>query len=212
MQAEIERERQKIVEIATTIIPFEGWTEHALKLSMKKADIDPNLISIYFPNKLISVYEKLLEIIDYKHTSSLDFEYLKSLKVREKIFYLIKTRLEISKKYKETLKTGSSLLSLPSNTLRGSKKLWLSVDKIWKLAGDNSLDFNYYSKRIILSAVYASTLLYWFEDYSEAQKDTIIFLQNRIDDALKFGKFSNNIVNLPLKFTKLPFIRLIFNR
>ena len=31
---------------------------------------------------------------------------------------------------------------------------WKTADTIWRLAGDESTDFNYYSKRLLLSWVY----------------------------------------------------------
>jgi ubiquinone biosynthesis protein COQ9 len=53
------------------------------------------------------------------------------------------------------------------------------------LIGDNSEDYNWYSKRTILSAVYASTVLYWLGDNSEGSEETWHFLDRRIEDVMK---------------------------
>ena len=38
---------------------------------------------------------------------------------------------------------------------------------MWRIAGDTSTDFNHYTKRMTLGAVYGSTLLVWLDDQSE---------------------------------------------
>ena len=64
--------------------------------------------------------------------------------------------------------------------------VWETSDLIWQLIGDNSEDYNWYSKRTILSAVYASTVLYWLGDNSEGSEETWHFLDRRIEDVMKF--------------------------
>ena len=59
---------------------------------------------------------------------------------------------------------------------------------IWQLIGDESEDFNWYSKRTILSAVYASTVLFWLGDDSEGSSETWHFLNRRIEDVMTFEK------------------------
>jgi ubiquinone biosynthesis protein COQ9 len=66
---------------------------------------------------------------------------------------------------------------------------WRSADLMWRIAGDTSTDFNHYTKRMTLGAVYGSTLLAWLEDRSEGWSDTAAFLDRRIDDVMSFEKF-----------------------
>ena len=60
---------------------------------------------------------------------------------------------------------------------------------MWRIAGDTSTDFNHYTKRMTLGAVYGSTLLAWLDDQSEGWTDTAAFLDRRIDDVMRFEKF-----------------------
>ena len=57
---------------------------------------------------------------------------------------------------------------------------------MWRIAGDTSSDFNHYTKRMTLSAVYGSTLLVWLNDTSEGWAETAAFLDRRIEDVMKF--------------------------
>ena len=56
---------------------------------------------------------------------------------------------------------------------------------MWRIAGDTSTDFNHYTKRVTLGAVYGSTLLVWLDDQSEGWSETAAFLDRRIDDVMK---------------------------
>ena len=62
---------------------------------------------------------------------------------------------------------------------------------MWYAAGDNSTNWNYYSKRGLLASVYTSTILYWMADEGDGKGDfpeTWGFLDRRIEDVLRtFG-------------------------
>ena len=66
------------------------------------------------------------------------------------------------------------------------------VDLIWHYAGDTSLDYNWYSKRILLSGVINSTQLHLLQDNSENFEDTWIFLESRLKDVASIGMGINN--------------------
>ena len=51
---------------------------------------------------------------------------------------------------------------LGSNNKISKKSLYNSVNTMWYLAGDNSTDFNFYTKRLILSGVYTNALFVFF--------------------------------------------------
>ena len=60
---------------------------------------------------------------------------------------------------------------------------------MWRLAGDTSTDYNHYTKRITLGAVYASTLVTWLDDSSEGFFETAGFLDRRIDNVMQFERW-----------------------
>ena len=78
---------------------------------------------------------------------------------------------------------------MPQNALLAAKIGWRSADAMWRLAGDTATDFNHYTKRMTLGAVYASTLLAWLDDESDGLADTAAFLDRRIDDVMRFEKW-----------------------
>ena len=87
-------------------------------------------------------------------------------------------------------------LGQPNNMILGMKCLYRTVDEIWFVSGDTSTDFNFYSKRGLLAAVYSSTILFWLDDKSDDCKETWSFLNRRIDDVLKIPKMTSKLSNL----------------
>jgi ubiquinone biosynthesis protein COQ9 len=115
-------------------------------------------------------------------------ERLSGMKIREKIRSLVWRRLEIMGPAREAVRRALAILSMPQNLPLALRISWRSADLMWRIAGDTSTDFNHYTKRITLGAVYGSTLLVWLDDRSEGWLDTAAFLDRRIDDVMKFEK------------------------
>jgi ubiquinone biosynthesis protein COQ9 len=59
---------------------------------------------------------------------------------------------------------------------------------MWSVAGDKAEDYNYYSKRSLLAAVWTSTFLFWLDDRSPGSEDTWAFLDRRIDNVMQIGR------------------------
>ena len=81
------------------------------------------------------------------------------------------------------------MLAMPRNLPLALRISWRSADLMWRIAGDTSTDFNHYTKRVTLGAIYGSTLLVWLDDQSADWVDTSAFLDRRIDGVMRFEKF-----------------------
>jgi len=92
------------------------------------------------------------------------------------------------KPHKEATRRAAAFLTLPPHAAMGAKLLYRTVDAIWRAIGDTSTDFNFYTKRAILAAVYSSTLMRWFTDDSDGETATQEFLDNRIENVMQFEK------------------------
>jgi ubiquinone biosynthesis protein COQ9 len=90
---------------------------------------------------------------------------------------------------------------MPQNIARAARLGWRTVDLIWRQAGDTATDYNHYTKRAILGAVYASTVTVFVDDESEDWADTRAFLARRIEGIMQFEKakagFLSRTENLP---------------
>ena len=90
---------------------------------------------------------------------------------------------------REAVRRGLAILAMPQNLPLALRTGWHTADLMWRIAGDTSTDYNHYTKRMTLGAVYASTLLTWLDDKSDEFSDSAAFLERRIDDVMKFEKW-----------------------
>ena len=90
---------------------------------------------------------------------------------------------------REAVRRALSVLAMPQNAPLGARAGWHTADLMWRMAGDTSTDFNHYTKRMTLGAVYGSTLLTWLDDQSEGWSETAAFLDRRIDNVMQFEKW-----------------------
>jgi ubiquinone biosynthesis protein COQ9 len=67
------------------------------------------------------------------------------------------------------------------------------ADEIWFLAGDQSVDSSWYTKRASLSAIYSATEVYMTQDTSNNYIETEQFLDNRLQDLMKMGGFMGTL-------------------
>ncbi len=68
-------------------------------------------------------------------------------------------------------------------------------DALWLALGDRSVDFNYYTKRIILAKIYAQTIHYALSDESENYHATEEYLNRLLRQQAKLATLINQFVN-----------------
>jgi ubiquinone biosynthesis protein COQ9 len=101
---------------------------------------------------------------------------------------LVETRLALLGPHREALRRAHSILAMPQNLARAAQLGWHAADIMWRAAGDTAADYNHYTKRATLGAVYGATLLAFVDDESEDFADTRAFLARRIEDIMRFEK------------------------
>lgn len=181
--------KSRILGAALNIIPFKGWNKIMLEEASASAGFDEKLAFLVFPGGVNDLLEYYLATLD-QEMLDIVLPNSQTLKIREKVYEALAVRLQLMAKRKAlTIKT-FTYLSLPWNLGLSAKFAWRTVDLIWKeICNDSSTDFNYYTKRSLLYAVYKSTLLYWLSDESMDNENSLDFLRRRIDNVLKVGSF-----------------------
>jgi ubiquinone biosynthesis protein COQ9 len=167
---------------------FDGWTRAAVDSAAKQLGIDPTQARLAMPKGQAVMIDLYIQEVDRALEAWATPERMAKLKIREKIRSLIWRRLETMGPAREAVRRALAILAMPQNVPLALRISWRSADLMWRLAGDTSTDFNHYTKRISLGAVYGSTLLAWLDDQSEGWTDTAAFLDRRIDDVMRFEK------------------------
>ena len=133
------------------------------------------------------------------------------MKVRQRITFAVRKRIEIIAEHKEAARKAAAILALPQNALDGATCVYRTVDAIWRAVNDTSTDFNFYTKRALLAGVVTTTMLHWFADNSEGAEDTWKFLDRRISDVMQIEKVKAQVTkfaeSLPNPLTILGALR-----
>ena len=168
---------------------FDGWTRQAVDSAAQQLGVDSLQARLAFPKSQPGMIDCFIEEVDCALEASFTAEQLGAMKIRERIRALVWRRLEIMGDAREAVRRALAILAMPQNVPLALRISWRSADLMWRLAGDTSTDFNHYTKRMTLGAVYGTTLLAWLDDHSEGWADTAAFLDRRIDDVMKFEKW-----------------------
>jgi ubiquinone biosynthesis protein COQ9 len=168
---------------------FDGWTRAAVDSAAGQLGIDPVQARLAMPKSATGLIDLYIQEVDRALEAWFTPERLEGLKIREKIRALVWRRLEIMGPAREAVRRALAILAMPQNLPLALRISWRSADLMWRIAGDTSSDFNHYTKRMILGAVYGSTLLVWLDDQSEGWQEASAFLDRRIDDVMKFEKW-----------------------
>jgi ubiquinone biosynthesis protein COQ9 len=167
---------------------FDGWSDAAVHAAADEAGVDRDVAKLAFKDNAIDMIDAWIDSIDMELAHRLPAEKLAAMKIRDRITALLATRLDIMAPDRESLRRAMAIMAMPQNLARSAKIGWRSADRMWRLAGDTASDFNHYTKRMTLSAVYASTLSVFVNDESDNFADARAFLDRRIDNVMQFEK------------------------
>ena len=120
---------------------------------------------------LLKISSLFFEDLDQRFLSEVKSKVNKITKTNEKISFLLNKRLQIEKKNKDLIKKIFIHLIKDNNSNKVLTYIYSVSDIMWKYANDRSVDFNFYTKRLILSSVYLKILILSFYKDNLTPKD-----------------------------------------
>jgi ubiquinone biosynthesis protein COQ9 len=202
-QSQLTAARDAIVMAMLPHVPFDGWSRKAMTAAAKDAGLDESMAERAFTRGPVQAAAHLAALADRKlaEEALVQAEELAALGFTARIAWLVRRRLEVWNDQREAIRSAIGALALPGHAAQAARTAWNTADTIWYAAGDSSTDFNYYTKRATLVAVYTSTLLCWLDDNTEGHAATWAFLDRRLADVGRFGKFRKQT---EAQFSKFP--------
>lgn len=185
MTAATDTFRARVLEATLPHVAFDGWTIAALEAGAVDAGLPKEDAHRAFPGGPADAIVLHSAIADGAMVAAFEALDPPPARTRDKVAALIRLRLEGAAGEREAVRLGLGVLSRPRHAALGLKALARTADAIWRAAGDRSTDFNWYTKRALVSAVYMATVSYWLNDRSEGFRDSWAFLDRRIDTAMK---------------------------
>ena len=180
--------RERLLDAMLEIAPESGWTEAGLARAAVKAGLTDGQVQLSTPNGVGDLLDLFGRRAAQAAESRLAQPDITGMKVREKVATAVRAWLAFLEPHKEAVKRAAGS---PANVLTGPKGLWTAADAIWVGLGDKSTDYNWYTKRMILSGVIGSTLVAWLGTDDPADVDA--FLDRRIENVMQFEKFKGEV-------------------
>jgi ubiquinone biosynthesis protein COQ9 len=171
-----------------------------LHRNLKKLDFN-NLTQDLFIKKIntlkFSDNEGLVEILADILFQDLEKKFLKDAmlkvnklnKISEKIKFLLAVRFKIEKKSSELINKILTYLIKNNKSNKIITYIYSVADLMWNCANDRSVDFNYYTKRLILCFVYSKILFLKFFNKNLTQNDTEQEIIKSLDQVKIISKF-----------------------
>nr|XP_017197731.1 ubiquinone biosynthesis protein COQ9, mitochondrial [Oryctolagus cuniculus] len=194
-----EQLQHRILTAALEFVPAHGWTAEAiaegaqsLGLSSAAASMfgnDGSELILHFVTQCNARLTRVLE----EEQKLVQLGQAEKRKTDQFLRDAVETRLRMLIPYIEHWPRALSILLLPHNIPPSLSLLTSMVDDIWHYAGDQSTDFNWYTRRAVLAGIYNTTELVMMQDSSPDFENTWRFLENRISDAMNMGHTAEQV-------------------
>ncbi len=184
--------REQILMAAINHAPFDGWNSSTMRQAADDAEIDHGTVKLAFPGGARELLEYFSAWADQQMIDRFDAAKAAGetdgLGIRGSIKLALTLRFDAIAPYREAMRRAVTFEALPHNAPSGGMAIYHTVDAAWRVIGDTSTDFNFYTKRALLAGAFSATLLFWLNDHSEGAADTDAFLERRLDDVMVIGK------------------------
>ena len=175
---------------------------------LKKNSISEEDFYYFFPDKTKSLCNFFLSNLQLKLEKKIKKKIKNEKSISKRVNFIL---FELIKLLNEDKAISLYFLNYISRKPIYLKKITIKFsDRVWRLLDDKSVDFNYYTKRLILSQILINSILYWRG--SNDLNKTQIFIEKQIFLIGKFGYYKSNFKKFISKiapknfFTKFDFL------
>lgn len=138
---------------------------------------------------LLAVSSLVFEDLDKNFLKETKSNINKITKTNDKISFLLNKRFQLEARNKNLIKKIFIHLIKNNNPNKVLNYIYSVADIIWKISSDRSVDFNYYSKRLILSSVYLKILILIFYRDNLTDKDIEVEIQKSLEHIKLVSQF-----------------------
>lgn len=173
------KKRQVVLRFAKKFVSENGLTKNCLENISKKYGLNTDETDLLFPQGNIDLIKFALEQLNNDlevYCRQID---LIRLPIHKRIREVLLSKISLMKKDKPFYRSIFLNLLIPKKNFSLPSQLYNSVDQLWFIAGDSSTDFNFYTKRLILSGIYSRVMLFFFNNNNQEE------LENILDESLK---------------------------
>jgi len=201
-QPSLSSQREALINAAIPFVVTHGWNEQALSETCTLLGEAPAYWKMFFAD--------ISDLVEFFERSE-DMRAISAMKSSSKIEGI---RNKIGKALFErivNISGGTPMLKrleefYLKNPASAARNIWHSADTIWIFAGDKSTDFNYYTKRTLLSGVYVSIVRHVLSSNAHDIPEIQSYISDALDKVVKFGSFKK-LLKIP-KMEDIPILRM----
>ena len=168
------KKRLEILKYSKIFISANGLTTNSLKNISNKYKLDFKEVELLFPEGNVDLVKFALEQLNKELEEQCKKIDLIRLPIHKRIREVILLKMLLMQKDKIFYRNIFSNLLIPKKNFSLPNQIYNSVDQIWFIAGDTSVDFNFYTKRLILSGIYSRILLFFFNNNNQQELEIIL--------------------------------------
>ena len=184
----MKKKRLEFVNLTKKTVNKYGWNDSLFDKISSNHRITHEELIILFPDGYKEMLKLSLDYLNYElENICSQYDFIR-IPIHKRIKKIIITKINLMNKYKDFYKRTFYFLLIPMNYKLLTTYLYKTVNLMWYIAGDNSADFNFYTKRMILLGVYSSVILHFISN------DNLLETEKKLDDNL-------------LKVSKIPVIK-----
>ena len=155
---------------------------------LKKNSISEEDFYYFFPHKTKSLCSYFLIDLQLKLEKKIKNKIKNEKSISKRVNFIL---FELIKLLNEDKEVSLFFLNYTSRKPIYLKKMTIKfADRVWRLLADKSVDFNYYTKRMILSQILINSILYWRGSNNLNKTET--FIEKQIFLLGKFGYYKSN--------------------
>ena len=179
--------RDQLIAAMLAHVPFDGWGEASLRAGAEDAGMSYEDAKVILPNDAAAI-DAFTDYADRDMARSLDQMEPRPEKISAIIRAAVLCRLENAEPHRDAVAQGLKILARPQHAQIAASTLYRTVDRMWRLTGDRSVDFSFYTKRATLAGIYSATLLYWVAYPNADRAATEAFLDQRLREIAMIPK------------------------
>jgi ubiquinone biosynthesis protein COQ9 len=184
--------RDRLLDCALDEAAFTGWNDACLNRAREAAGLTEGEAMLAAPRGALDLVDAWFDRAERAMERAI-IDCPPETKIRGKATLAVRARLEAMASHKESLRRAALFLAMPQNVPDAAQIGWRAADRSWRAMNDPSTDFNYYTKRMILTGVHATTLAHWLQDDSEDSANTWAFLDRRIENVMGIEKIKARV-------------------
>ncbi|XP_064398290.1 ubiquinone biosynthesis protein COQ9, mitochondrial-like [Halichondria panicea] len=191
-----EDSRVAVLKACLYLVREGGWSAAVLAEGVKKAGFEEGEERELFPNgpgDLVNLFEQQCNAKLYRYMEKQKEAGVVGPKI---IQPSVEHKLKMLSPYIEKWPQAMSLKVQPQVAPTALENVSLMVDDIWYMAGDQTTDVSWYTKRGVLGAIYTSTELYMIQDESDGFADTWRFLDHQLQGVHHIGGIGRGIMDI----------------